>query len=214
MNFSLPVEIYIRLSKTVQIMPENVTEYEKTVLKCIRIENKNGHAYAIACNRKIAAIYYLGTTANADGIAHIIIDPALLKQCNAEKPFASKLEINVIEALQIVTIKTTMGYTQPGNSGLFPKDTPLDDWRNWVPDEMPTVPNGAMFINSEMIASLNEASPSGKIVFPLIIDVDQPIVLRDVGEPNWLGLFMANRANEKGEAYQENPATLPSWLNV
>jgi len=211
MNFNIQCEIFARLAGVSNRMPDNVTDEERGLLRCIRLERRAGHDYAIASNRKIAAIYHLGTSQEPDNVVHIIVDAALVKQCNDEKPFNSSLAINVIPELQMASAKSTLGYNYPGNAAMFPAKTPLDGWRSWVPDKPATASVGAMAWNVEDMVALNSASPSGSIAFPQFIDANKPVVVRDIHSPDWVGLFMPNRIDDAGKAYTVDPATLPDW---
>lgn len=214
MNFTISAEIYVRLANVIKLMPENVTEIERTILKCVRLENKNGHSFAVATNRRIAAIYYLGTTQNPDGVVHLIFDKELIKAAEKEKVYNSIIDVLSIPELKMGTAKTLFGYSFPGNAAIYPDKTPLDKWREWVPDEQPTATIGAMSWTAEYLVMLNAASPSGVVCFPEFIDANKPVVLRDFENANWVGLFMPNRADENGKPYTVDPATLPSWWNV
>lgn len=210
MNFEIPVEMFVRLAGVTMRMPVGLSEEETAPLKCVRLDRINGHVYAIGTNRKVAAIYYLGKDDGINGAVHVVVDPALIKQCEAEKPFNSVLSVTVIPALQMASLKTTFGYNYPGNGAFFPAKTPLDKWRTWAPDEI-KASNGAMAWELEDMEALNRASPSGQIAFPALIDASMPVVLRDLKFDNWVGLFMPNRVDDAGRSYMVEAATLPEW---
>ena len=213
MNFEIPVETYIRLAQVSNfIRKEFVSDEERALLKCVRLENSNGKAYAIASNRKIGAIYYLGA-ATENGAVHINVDDALLQQCEKEKMFNSKIHVVAIPDLGMVSIKTTLGFSMAGNIGFFSSATPLQRWREWVPPEPVKKTKGAMHWVTHDIEALNAASPSGRINFPEFVDATQPVILRDDKFENWLGVFMPNCIDEKGKVYAVEPATLPTWWN-
>lgn len=215
MQFQIPVDIFVRLAGVTKRMPNSVNEAEQQTLKCVRLEIKNGIRFAIASNRKIAAIYHLGDTDQPNGCVHIVTDDALIKQCETEKPYNSNLDVFVIPELQTVSLKTTLGYNFPGNGGIFPSFTPLDKWNEWVPKEPVKKANGAMAWTLDDMVALNSASPSGKINFPEIIDVNKPVVLRDREHGHWVGLFMSNMIDEEtGKSVPTEPATLPDWWNA
>lgn len=213
MNFEIPVETYIRLCGITNYIREEIATEERGLLRCVRLEYKNGHSYAIASNRKIGAIYYFGATNEPDAAAHLNVDENLLKQCAMEKTFNSKLHVIALPELNIVTLKTTMGY-QSANAGFFSLNTPLQNWQTWVPDLPVTATKGAMHWNLEDMVALNASSPSGRIAFPEFIDANKPVVLRDTKYPDWVGLFMANLINDKEQVYTTEPAELPKWMQL
>lgn len=210
MNFEISVETFVRLAGVTKRIPDKVDENEAILLKCVRLERKDGELFALASNRRIAAIYYLGKSDGLDGAAHVVTDPAFVNQCETEKPFNSIIAVTVIPELQMASLKTTLGYNYPGNGAIFPVKTPLSDWRTWLPPII-TETKGAMAWNLDDMQSLNSASPSGEIAFPEFIDVGKPVVLRDIKTDNWVGLFMANRSDENGRMYAIEPAKLPTW---
>ncbi|AHJ10738.1 hypothetical protein P106B_55 [Rhizobium phage vB_RglS_P106B] len=213
MNFEIPVETYIRLCGVSNYIRDDIPEDERQLLRCVRLEHKKGHSYALASNRKIAAIYYLGTTTEIDGSAHLSVDNNLLKQCETEKAFNSKLHIIALPELGVISLKTTMGFQVP-QAGFFSLTTPLQSWQTWAPDEPVKASKGAMAWHMTDMQALNAASPSGRIAFPDLIDANKPVVLRDQHFPDWCGLFMGNLVNDKGQAYTVEAAELPKWWNV
>jgi hypothetical protein len=212
MNFEIPVETYIRLSGVTNYIRESISDEERALIRCVRLEHKDGKTLAIASNRKVAAIYHIGATTEPDGATHLNIDDKLLAQCHTEKPFNSKLFIVALPELGIVSLKTTLGY-QSATAGFFAPETPLAKWKTWVADEQPTKSNGAMGWHMEDMLALNSASPSGYLNFPEWIDATKPVVLRDPEFPEFVAMFMGNRINDKGAAYTVEPATLPAWWN-
>lgn len=213
MNFTIPVETYLRLAGVPKIFSQSVSEEEREILRCVRLEHRNGSMFAIGTNRRVAAIYYLGKASEpmANGSVHVTLDPALIAQCEVEKPFNSKMHVVTIPEMQMVSLKTDMGYNYPGMAGKFPPKTALDDWNKWVV-EPASKSSGAMSWSVEDMTALNSASPSGHIVFPTHIDANKPIVVRDIKNDNWVGLFMGNRRDDDGNAYTAAPATIPEWL--
>lgn len=210
MNFEIPVETYIRLSGVTNYIRESISDEERALIRCVRLEHKQGKTFAIASNRKVAAIYFLGDTTEADGAAHLNIDVKLLAQCETEKAFNSKLSVIALPELGIVSLKSTLGYSV-ATAGFFAAETPLAKWQTWVADEQPKASKGAMGWHMDDMCALNAASPSGFINFPEFIDAEKPVLLRDNDFPNFIAMFMANRLTDKGTVYTPEPATLPGW---
>ena len=209
MNFNLPVEIYIRLAGVSDHIPDDAND--ETNFETVRVERSNGTLFAIATNRKIAAIYNLGKSEGDNAVVHLVKDAALIAQCVSEKPFNSVMSVTAVLELQMVSIKTSFGYNFPGNGGIFPSRTKLDEWRTWGPKEPVKATKGAMSWTMHEMLALNNASMSGNIVFPEFIDAEKPIVVRDLENPNWVGLFMGNRRHDDGTIYVADGAELPDW---
>lgn len=210
MKFKIPCETYYRLSKIVSYFQEDTDEEIKQKINCIRLENINGMLIAIVTNQKLAVIEKIGDTNQPNGHVHIVTDERLINQCKIEKAFNSELEIVCIPDLSMASAKTMLGYSYPANAAIYPKNTPMDDWRDWADVEGSKKSKGGMYWNMIYMTLLNESSVSGKLVFPEIIDTDKPVVVRDVINPNWVGLFMPKRPVGEPEA---RPATLPKWWN-
>lgn len=212
MNFQIPCEIFLRLANVPKYLRPTFTEEEKISLSCVRIEIRTGQLLAIASNRKIAAIYNLGEIDQPDGAVHLRLDPAVLAQCETEKPFNSTIQVIAIKELGVVTAKTMLGFNCPADFGYFLNEpTHLENWRIWPSADPITKTKGAMSWVMQDILSLNFASPSGHIAFPEFIDANKPVVLRDMNFDNWVGLFMPNRVDDNGKVYTAEPAALPEW---
>lgn len=215
MNFEISAEIFMRLAKIPALIPQrvlNIPSEDAESIKCVRLEYRSGNYYAIATNRKICAVYYLGTTAEADAVAHITIDPALVAQCEVEKQFGGKLQIVSIPEMQIVTLKTLFGWNYPGNAGVFPPPQGrLNEWMTWVPKTDVKASVGAMSWSADNVSALVEASPSGRVAFPEFIDAMQPVIMRDIIDPNWFGVFMTNVVDENEQVTTIDPARIPAW---
>lgn len=211
MNFSIPCETFARLANVVKWFPPNET---RDWLRCVYIEHRNNEAFAVASNAKIAAIEYLGETSGPDGSVKVTIDPALITQCETEAAFKSVLQITTIPELNMASAKTSLGYNYPGTAALFTTEpTHFDTWRKWFPEAMPTAPNGAMYMTAEYIAMLGKSSPSGRLVFPEFIDTRKPVVVRDIDDPNWTGLFLPILTkNSDNSPVEYEPATIPDWV--
>lgn len=199
-DYIIPCETIARFAPIAQSAHADVDAQFKT----LRIDN----GVLVASNRRILVAEHIG---GVHGIAHLIIDPALVENCRKEAPFASKLTVTVVEALRFATAKTTLGYSHPGNALLW-SDTPttFNNWRDVAAKcKSPAkASRGGMFWGADDIALMAASSPSGRLVFEELIDTHgRPTVVRDINDYNWFGLFTPFSS---GEHY--TPATLPSWV--
>ena len=199
-DYVIPCDTFARLANVLKIMPPDVDPHFKT----IRIDN----GVAVAANRIIMAVENIGGNA---GIIHVIASPGLIENCRKEAPFASSVVISVNEVLKWATAKTTFGYIEPGNCCLWSDvASDLDRWRSiaLATKEPATVNRGGMFWDADNISNLAAASPSGRLVFEEVIDVQgRPTIVRDINDYNWFGLFNPYSIGEN-----IMPAVLPSWL--
>lgn len=198
-DFTIPCETVVRLSHILSIVAADAEPHFHT----IRIED----GLAIVTNKKVMVVEKIG---GPDGVVHLIVSPELLAQCVTETAFASSLTIVTVDALKFATAKTTLGYIHPGNCALW-RDGPVefDRWREIVArlQTRPTAPNGGMMWYPNNIAAVGNASPSGTVIFEEIIDINASVIVRDLHDPNWFGVF--NPYSTDDVPY--SPATLPGW---
>lgn len=209
MNFILKCETYVRLATVCLNFHPLVDNETKELLNCVRLEYKNGHYYAVSTNKKIASIQYLGVTNEADSEAHIIVNEQLIEQCKSEAQYDSHIEIMCVPEIQASSFKTLMGYAYQGNACIFPDDKIMSEWREWAPDKPVTKTKGIQYWNADNIAALAASSPSGAVFFPEHIDTDKPVIMRDLNDPNWCGLFMAEPGPNDRQV--KDGAELPTW---
>lgn len=120
----------------------------------------------------------------------------------------SFVQITAFPMVHLATAVTGQGFACNENCAIW--DNPpenIERWRTLLPDEPPVAPNGGMFWSTAEMVMLASSSPSGRLVFPEIIDVDKPIIVRDDNDPNWCALFLG-KCNEA----EIKPAKLPAWL--
>lgn len=208
MKFIIKCETFARLATVPAFIEPNTPEEIKAQLSCVRIENIQGNIYAIATNQKIAVVEHIGMTTEPDGVAHVVIDNKLVEQCRNETPYDSSLEIITVPEIALASAKTLFGYSYTGNACIFPDQPILDTWRTWAARDAAKKSKGAMYWNVDHIASLVASCPSGKVVFPEFIDVDKPVILRDIKSDRWIGLFVGKPAPLDPLV---EPATLPPW---
>jgi hypothetical protein len=214
MNFTLPCDTYVRLSRVAQ----NYIERDPPTpdyMKAMYLEIKSGEAFAVCTNIKLAAIEYLGKTNEPDGKMHLTLDPILLKQAQSEIPFNSSLQIVYNEMLAFANVKTTFGYNYPGNALIpAPATNEFDHWRSWAPDKPATKAKGVLSMIPADVMNLGLSSPSGRIVFQEFIDNTKPCVIRDRFDPKWMGLFMPCVVDENNKIIDIEPAKLPDWFKL
>lgn len=206
MNIEVPCELYARLSAIPMTLD---LSDERKYFKSLFLERQNNTLFAVVTNGKLAAIERIGENDGPDEFTAIVIDPALIAQCETEIKFNSFLVIVANDTLAYTSIKTTFGYNYPGNAMVqLPEKNYFNTWREWAPDEMPKKTFGAMFWFTQAIYTLATASPTGGLCFPEFIDTTVPVVVRDKDNADWFGLFMPTTDN--GEKI--DPASRPGWL--
>jgi hypothetical protein len=206
-NYTIPCETIVRFSKVVSFFKVSTDEETKALINTIRLENKGGKSYAVVTNQEIAAVEYLGETAQADGACHLKLTEELLEQMKKDSRLGLHANITTIPAIALSTLQTLTGAVFNDCSYWF-GETPLDNWRKWIPPVIKQS-KGAMYWDLYQIEALLSSSPTGKVTFPEFIDNEKPVLIRDRSNKNWIGLFIPNI--DIGEP-DVKAATLPEWL--
>lgn len=207
MNFSIKCQTFARLANICHFFEPSTRQDIIQKINTLRIENKNGKSFAVATNEKIAVAEFLHTTEQPDGYVHVVLHPELIKQCEIEMQYDSNLHFTVIQEIAVATATTDLGYTFPSNACYWFEDSPLNDWRNWFPEMQLAESQGAMYWNANHLETLVKSSPSGQIAFPEFINTSNPVLLRDIKSPNWVGVFIPE--NTVGQITKA--AILPDW---
>ena len=211
MDFILKCEIYKRLISVTDYMKPSMGADDKERLSCVYLEYKDGHYYAVSTNRQLASVYYLGEINQPDAHAFVVRDDRLIKQCDFEMQYDSSFVFTVVPEIAVGTARTLMGWEMEGNCCIFPEFSPQITWRDWgFPDKTPQANNGVMYWDISNVTSLAATSPSGKVYFPQHIDVKKPVVIRDIHDDNWCGMFMADPCPEDKQVTK--PAEIPTWI--
>lgn len=207
MDAIINCEIIARLSK---VATANNLDNDRAYLRSIRLENINGNLIAIVTNVKLAAIEFIEKNKNPDFKMNIDVPDNLIQQCITETSFNSKIHFSLNEVLGFITAKTDLGYVHNSNLKInVPKDDAFEKWRDWFPDELPTETNGGIFSTLENLALLASTAPTGSVIFPEFMDNKKPVMLQDVHDPNWLGLFMPTPGSENRSP---EPFNIPEWV--
>lgn len=201
----IPCETIVRFSN---LLPSPNVDIDP-IFRTIRLDNGK----IIATDRRFMAIEQLPE--KFEGVFHISLPDDLLEQCRTETQFSSKIDIIATPVLGHITAKTTLGWSPPGNIGVFPAAvTDFDYWRNRVVApclEPAAVSRGGMLWRLDDIVRLAACSPSGDVIFEEHIDCEsRPTVVRDIHSYDWCGFFLPRLHDGAYHA----AATLPGWLKA
>lgn len=206
MEISINCETFVRLAKVANTLKPDHDKGE--YLRSIWLEVEEGDTIAVATNVNIAAIEYLGRDVGPNVSMNVTVDEALINQCITETPFNSKITFTLNSALKFITAKTSLGYVYPSNAGVFTDGkNEFETWREWLPDEMPKKANGGMFSKLDNLVTLASSAPTGSVIFPEKIDRTKPVVVNDVHDENWIGLFIPTPSAGK----IPDPVSIPTW---
>lgn len=187
MKITIDADIFSRMSHAAGSPSDPVRPH----LACVRLEYRGGYAYAVASNSFIMAIYYLGPTTEPDEFM------------NVSYTAPSGDDTLEIEGWQAASFGMINGHSVT----LLPEKEPLfTEWWKIVPDPA-RFERGFIYLQDELFHKLAMSSPSGHIVFPAVVDALNYMYVRDVHDPNWLGLLHARYSDKKLEA-----ATIPEWI--
>lgn len=204
--FTLKCETFVRLANVCSSFSPKLDEEARKKLNVIRLENTNGDLVAVASNHVIACVEKVGKATDVDSFCEVRLDAALLTQLKQEALYGSFLTVNILPELANSTCQTTMGWLYP-NCCAWHDDSPLKKWRNWGVENA-VQSSGSMYWDVDEVEILLRSSPTGKVIFPEFINVDQPVTLRDRYSPDWVGLFMPRP--DVGEIVRQK-AELPEW---
>lgn len=202
MHITIPCDTIVRLASV--IMP--IIDTLEPEFQCIRIDN----GQLVVTDRRIMAIENI--IPRFEGIAYIKCDPAFIEQCKTEAQYSSNAEIIVTPELGFTVAKTSFGYTS-GNIGYFhPGASDFDRWRELVKQAANVTKNsGGMYWSAGFIPRLVEAAPSRSVVFAENIDNDQPTLICDPNDMDWIGVFVPNSKAQQ-EQSPLSAARLPDWM--
>lgn len=172
--------------------------------KVLKLEITNKHIYLIGSNQYVACVENLGETDQSEDSCYIKVNSQLLKAVEAEANVCGFFEFETLPELAMGSTTTSNGTYN--DFIVWPDESPLDKWRDWfvTSDES----NGFMYCDLRQVVTLWETSPTGEIVFPEVINAIEPVIVRDVNNADWLGVFIPAPDNRKAL----KPATLPEWL--
>lgn len=201
MQIQIPCETIQRIARIINVIPP---DENREWLRSVFIERKRDHVWIGATNATFAAIQYMGVIPGNDGI--IAIKGEALPLLPSRDAHCT---INDMAGLDWCMISTTDGFSYGGDAAMrLPEGIEtFKAWRDWIGPEA-TATGRAMFINTDGLAALANSSPSGRVVFPRIIDAEKPVIIRDIADPDWLGIFVARPSN--GLFF--DGATRPNWV--
>jgi hypothetical protein len=199
-NFVAECSTLSRLSVVCSYFGPTVEKHTRPLIETIRLENYNGHSFAVVTNQKIAAVEYLGATSCPDGVAHLKID-----KIPTVSDIADRVTIMVIPEISLSSM--TFGHININDVVHWYDQTPLDEWRKWFIDPG-DVNKGVMVWDLHQVDILFRSSPSGEIVFPQFIDSSKPVLLMDPKNSSWRGTFIPE------EKTPVKPCILPDWLKT
>lgn len=199
MIFTVPCHIFARAAKAAlqPDKPDGVPSF--SAIRSVRVEHYQGVAMAIATNRRIMVVEYIGPTEQPDGAINVSLDLAAACQQRAD----TDLNLMITQAPGWSVGQIGVDYFHPNNAevvGEFP------NWRALIPKPVRSS-NGALGLSAEELALLAEISPTGGFVLPTHYDSEQPILVRDYKDDGWIGLFLA--LEHRGQTFK--PAVLPGW---
>lgn len=208
MFFNIKCSTFARLASICNYFEPTIDDELRAQLNTVRLENIDGKTLAIACNNKIMAVELVNSDPSlVNGVAHVVLDSALIQQCQAEAFLDGTLTINTVPEIATGMAQTSSGWQMQGNACYWFDETPLDGWNNLPSSKALKSSKGIMYWNLYHVEALLKSSPTGKIVFPEFIDANSAIILRDIGNDNWRGVYIPK---PQGETISQE-ATFPQW---
>lgn len=197
MQFILPAETFVRLSKAAARPTDDVRPW----LACVRLEHRDGKSYAIASTSWVLAVEYLGDTSEPDGFVNVPLDDTLMA-C-----LAMHHDDVVFEWFEAFGVLTCPTFGALALTAMEDREPMFTRWFEIFPSTLPKADKGFLFIQAEYFQRLTDSSPSGCLAFPAVVDSSRVVIVRDVHDDNWCGVFLA--ADKQKRA---SPATKPEWM--
>ena len=195
-------EEFLKMSKFV-IKSEILSRFSK--LSTIRLEIKNNRQYIIGYNKYIACVQYLGECADSDEVLYLDFNEKTLENLRFELNIGSDYIIETNPELALATVTTSLGSKYEKFVYWLDEDE-TDDWFSWFSESDENV--GFMYWDLYQIQIMFECSPSGEIIFPEHINANKPVIVADVNNNEWFGVFIPRSDSDK----PLKPATLPEWI--
>lgn len=212
MNYKINLQTYLKLAKLTETVDPRFSKEQSDECRHVRIENSAGKQFALSSNRTVMSVYFLGKTDQQDGFCHLTVDPFVVSTLKALPLHETVLDIMTIPSMNIATISVNGVTMFADGVATFPADHIMTNWKTWVERSTPKETIGAMAWKMHNMVALSETSPSGFVAFPEFIDATKSIVIRDINDENWYGVFMGNRVDDENRAYTTEPAYLPKWV--
>lgn len=202
-DYVIPCETFVRLAHVAMQLDEQT---QRPFLRCVRIEYFKENLIAVSCCERLLAGEFIGHAPGEDNSSVCItIDPALLELVKLGAANSENLIITQAPGWTIARLSG--GRMHAMNAEIDGSQWP--DWHSLIPRELPKKNEGCFSFSGEMIYRLSKSSPSGSFYCPKYVDKNQPVIVRDIRDDTWFGLFLVSEGD-----YRQNhgPAEVPDWL--
>lgn len=201
MKFLIPCRTFARLAKAA--LPDDREDGAQPYagIRGVRIEHQGGKALAIATNRDFLVCEYIGETTEPDGMINISAKLATICERFAETDH----NLLVTKAPGWSVAQIGVEYFHPENAEIGPE---FPDWRKLVPTEKVAKSSGAIAFDPSILQFMAEVTPSGHFVLPTLFDAEQAIIVRDLKDDHWFGLFLS--LEHRNQSFK--PASVPGWF--
>lgn len=208
MRITIPTDIFCRIA-TARFRAE--TKPDNLYLTGVTIETMGETLLIMATNRQIMVTEKIETVKNVAEISVCCsLPPEFMAALEIEKSLPnSVIFFDYLPEFSVLTAMTAYGYKHPTNLFLHQPDDWSATWRRLFPQPLSKDASGFIFMECEQIALMGEASPTGRIVFPEIIDTSKPVTVNDAGDFAWCGVFLCR---PDGEHETTKPAKSRGWI--
>lgn len=155
--------------------------------KIIRLEYLHNYLYGISTDETIACVEFLGESAHSDEKCELILTEELQTLINKYGDSDNEVVVETIPEVATGSLKCA-GHVET-SCFYWGESTFLDNWKHWLVPPA-SCSKGFMFWNVYQVQRLFEASPTGELVFPEFFDSSKPVLIRDINDSNWVGVFI------------------------
>lgn len=175
-------------------------------LRCIRFEAHKGAFIAVASYGHILVAEKINNDMGDDMAICVTISPEFL--AFVDRGITNDDSLIVTPAPGWTVARLAGGAIFPGSVEWAGSDQwPV--WRDLLPVDMPKKALAPMAFTGSHIDRMAKASPSGTFACQKYAEAEQPVIVRDINDPLWLGLFKVDRTGP-GQAFEF--ATVPDWV--
>lgn len=206
-DFAIPCATFRRLAG-VALQHGEQDRDNRDWLRCVRMEIHKSHMIAVASYGLVLVAEKIKTDEfmTEGETVCITVEPEMLA-------FVERGALN--DDVLIITPAPGWTVARLASGAIYTKDAehPGADkwpaWRDLIPADLPNKTSHALAFSGAEIARMSAAAPSGAFVCQKHVNVDRPILVNDVLDPHWIGLFLGR--NESNDQPYE-PARIPDWM--
>lgn len=204
-DFIVPCSTYRRIARAA--LQHDEADSRK-FLQCVRLEIHTEHILMIAACGPILVVERIksdGENADAGAVVHVTVEPEFLEFVERGVSTDDVLIVSPVPSWTAARLASGAMYFKNAE---WPGADQYPNWREIIPADLPNKTTTALAFNGDEIKRMSETAPSGEFVCPKFIDTNRPVIVRDIADSEWCGVFLSQDHN--GRPF--DPAKIPDWV--